>query len=155
MRRRGRLAPTGVALVGTALIWTLALSACASGGAVGGGSINLSYGYMVPGPEVATALRVGATDTIPELTTRATLPTVLANAISQEVAQGNWNNQCTRRFGGPAIYALIFHRFCDSSRGPDADPVVVVGFSADGRTVGRVRWIGPSTVTLLVPMRRF
>jgi hypothetical protein len=110
---------------------------------------------MVPGPQVAIALGLNATDTLPELTTRATLPTALVNAISQEVAQGNWNNQCTRRFGGPATYALIFHRLCDSSRGPDSDPVVVVGFAADGRTVGRVRWAGESTVALLVPMRRF
>lgn len=78
-----------------------------------------------------------ATDTIPELPARSTLPTVLTNAITQEVASGNWNNQCPRRFGGPAVYALIFHRARDSSIGPDADPVVVVGFASDGRAVGR------------------
>jgi hypothetical protein len=136
--------------------WTLTASACASGGAAGAaGSSSLSYGYMVPGPQVGSALGIGATDTIPELTTRNTLPTALSNSIAQEVAQGNWKNQCTRRFGGPAVYALIFHRACDSSIGPDADPVVVVGFAADGRVIGRVRWSGPNTVTLLIPTRRF
>lgn len=133
----------------------LALSACASGGAAGARSDALAYGYMVPGADVASVLGVSATDTIPELTTRATLPTALANSISQEVVQGKWNNRCTRRFGGPAVYALIFHRACDSSIGPEADPVVLVGFAADGRTVGRVKWIGPNTVTLLSPIRRF
>ena len=135
-------------------------SGCAStgtagGGGGGGGTTNLSYGYMVPGPQVAAALGLTATDTLPELPARTTLPAVLVNAISQEVTQGAWNNRCTRRFGGPQRYAVIFHRACDSSLGPDAEPVVVVGFTADGRTAGRVRWSGPETVTVLQPVRRF
>jgi len=50
---------------------------------------------------------------------------------------------------------VIFHRACDSSLGPEAEPMVVVGFFSDGKTAGRVRWTGPSTVTLLFPARRF
>jgi hypothetical protein len=137
----------------------LTMSGCASSGAAGGGgaaaSPSLSYGYMIPGPGVASTIGVSATDTIPELNSRATIPTTVANAISQEVASGRWNNRCTRRFGGPRVYAVIFHRACDSSLGPDADPMMVVGFSNDGRTVGRMQWAGPSTVTLLYPARRF
>jgi hypothetical protein len=130
--------------------------ACASGGAAGSssGTAALSYGYMIPGADVA-ALGFGATDSIPELRAQTTLPTALAGAIQQEVDQGRWNNRCTRRFGGPTVYALIFYRACDASLGPEAEPVVVVGFSADGRVVGRVPWSGPNTVTLLVPARRF
>jgi len=149
-----RLAPAGLASIAGMVTLVLTSPACASGGAVGG-SLRFSYGYMIPGGDVGTAFGISATDTIPELPAGATVPTVLANAITQEVASGNWNNRCTRRFGGPAVYALIFHRACDSSIGPDADPIVIVGFAADGRTVGRVRWSGPSTVTLLVPARRF
>jgi hypothetical protein len=138
----------------------LSASACASGSGTGGVrtvalSNSFSYGYMIPGAGLASAIGVPATDTIPEFPARNTVPTTLANAITQEVATGRWNNQCTRRFGGPSIYAVIFHRACDSSLGPDADPQVVVGFSSDGRVIGRVRWSGPSTVTLLYPARRF
>ncbi len=143
----------------------LAMSACASGGATSGGeggavssgaaSPSFSYGYMIPGPGLASAIGVPAADTIAELPTRTTVPTTVLNAISQEVAAGRWNNACTRRFGGPRVYAVIFHRACDAALGPDADPMVVVGFSADGRTIGRVRWTGPSTLTLLYPARRF
>jgi hypothetical protein len=110
---------------------------------------------MIPGAHVATTLGVAPTDTIPELTARTTVPTTVANAITQEVAQGKWNNKCTRRFGGPAAYAVIFHRACDSALGPDADPIVIVAFSADGRTRGRVPWTGLETVSALVPARRF
>jgi hypothetical protein len=152
---------TSVSLLGAACtVW-----ACASGGGAAGGgatdgggrsaSTAFSYGYMIPGAGLAGALGVPATDTMPELTTRATVPATVVNAISQEVAAGKWNNQCTRRFGGPRTYAVIFHRACDSSLGPDADPMVVVGFSSDGRTIGRVQWAGPTTVTLLFPARRF
>jgi hypothetical protein len=135
----------------------IALGACASGGAAGAGGAaqGLQYGYMIPGNDVAAALGVRATDTIPELPASTTVPTALANAISQEVNQGRWNNRCTRRFGGPTVYALIFYRACDASLGPEAEPVVVVGFGPDGRVVGRVPWSGPSTVSLLVPARRF
>ena len=144
------------ALLGAAF----AASGCASGGGAvagggGGRSGSMSYGYMIPGPGLASALGVSATDTIPELTASTTVPATVVNAISQEVAASRWNNRCTRRFGGPGTYTVIFHRACDSSLGPDADPMVVVGFSADGRTVGRVRWTGPNTVTLLFPARRF
>jgi hypothetical protein len=131
------------------------LSACASAGSAAGASGKFSYGYMIPGPQVANALGTGATDTLPELTSGATVPTLVTNAITLEVAQGGWNNGCTRRFGGPAVYAVIFHRACDSALGPDADPMVVMGFGADGRARGRLRWTGPSTVTLLFPARRF
>jgi hypothetical protein len=134
---------------------TLAVSACASGGAAASGSSDFSYGYMIPGPRVASAFGIAATDTLPEITARTTLPTTLLNAISQEVAQGNFNNRCTRRFGGPRVYALIFHRSCDSSVGPDADPVAIVGFAPDGRKIGTVAWQGASTITLIVPARRF
>lgn len=148
MMRRLPVALAAIAMAG----W-----ACASGGAAGAssGAAALSYGYMIPGPGVATALGLRATDTIPELPARTTLPTTLVNAIQQEVAQGRWNNQCTRRFGGPTVYALIFYRACDAALGPEAEPVVVVGFGSDGRVVGRVPWSGPNTVTLLVPARRF
>jgi len=144
---------------------TLALTlggwGCASGGtsvgtSAGSGAVtNLSYGYMVPGSPAATALGVAPTDTLPEIQAQRTVPSVVTNAISQEVASGHWNDRCTRRFGGPRVYAAIFHRACDSSVGPDADPVVIVAFGADGRTVGRVRWTGPETVLVLQPMRRF
>lgn len=146
------------------LFAALTLLACASGGgsgssaagaAGGAASPSLSYGYMIPGAGLASAIGVAATDTIPELNTRATVPTTLANAITQEVASGRWNNQCTRRFRSSTVYVVIFHRACDSSLGPDAEPMVVVGFSAEGRVVGRVRWTGPTTVTLLYPARRF
>lgn len=136
---------------------------CASGGTSAGTSVtaagapvtNLSYGYIVPGSPAASALGVAATDTLPEIQAQRTVPSVVVNAISQEVATGNWNDRCTRRFGGPRVYVAIFHRVCDSSVGPDADPVVIVAFGADGRMVGRVRWTGPETVSVLQPMRRF
>lgn len=140
------------------LLLAFTLPACASGGGTAGGgaaSPSLSFGYMIPGPGVASIVGVSATDTIAELTARTSVPTILANAITQEVAAGNWNNQCTRRFGGPSVYLVIFHRACDSSLGPDSDPMVIVGFSVNGKTVGRMRWNGPSTVTLLYPVRRF
>jgi hypothetical protein len=146
---------TCVSLVAVALL----LAACASGGSAAGAggaaSSSLAYGYMIPGAGVASTMGVGANDTIPELTTRATVSTTLSNAIGQEVAAGKWDNRCTRRFGGPSTYVVIFHRACDSSLGPDADPMVVVGFSSDGRKIGQVRWTGPSTITLLYPARRF
>jgi len=143
------------------LAFTLGGWGCASGGAsvgtsTGSGSVtNLSYGYMVPGSPAASALGVAATDTLPEIPAQRTVPSVVVNAISQEVATGHWNDRCTRRFGGPRVYVAIFHRVCDSSVGPDADPVVIVAFGSDGRTVGRVRWNGPETVSVLQPMRRF
>jgi hypothetical protein len=141
----------------TLAVTAMAGWACASGGAAGAsdGAAGLSYGYMIPGSDVATALGLRAIDTIPEFPARTTLPTALVNAIQQEVAQGRWNNECTRRFSGPTVYALIFYRACDAALGPEAEPVVVVGFRPDGRVVGRVPWSGPSTVTLLVPARRF
>ncbi len=151
-------AATGMAIclaASIAIAATATLSACASGGAAAGGSAGTAYGYMIPGPGLANAIGLVATDTVPELPTMTTLPTTLTNAIAQEVSQGNWNNRCTRRFGGPTVYALIFYRVCDASLGPEADPFVVVGFAPDGRVLGRLRWAGPSTVTLLVPARRF
>lgn len=144
-----------VKLLGVAL----ALAACASGGGTSAGgagaSPNFSYGYMIPGAGVASAIGLTANDTIPELTARTTVTSTLSNAITLEVATGKWDNKCTRRFGGPRVYAVIFHRSCDASAGPDADPQVIVGFSSDGRNLGRVRWTGQSTVTRLFPARRF
>jgi hypothetical protein len=134
---------------------------CASGGAsagtsAGSGAVtNLSYGYIVPGSSAASALGVAPTDTLAEIQAQRTVPSVVVNAMSQEVASGHWNDRCTRRFGGPRVYVAIFHRACDSSVGPDADPVVIVAFGSDGRTAGRVRWTGPETVAVLQPMRRF
>jgi hypothetical protein len=63
------------------------------------------------------ALGFRATDSVPELRAQTTLPTAVASAIQQEVDQGRWNNRCTRRFGGPTVYALIFYRACDASLG--------------------------------------
>ena len=139
----------------TTLVLAVVLSSCASGGAAGGGSANLSYGYMVAGSEVASAFGINATDTLAEKSTRTTIPSALETAIKQEVQAGNWNDRCTRLFGGPTTYAVIFHRVCDSGAGPEADPQVVVGFGADGRKKGTVRWTGRSTVAALVPARRF
>jgi hypothetical protein len=139
-----------------ALAW--AISACASGGGAAGAtpaSGSFAFGFMVPGSAVANALRISATDTLGELNRQATVPSVVTNAISGEVATGRWNNGCTRRFGGPTTYAVIFHRACDAAAGPEADPVVIVGFGADGRVVGRVQWAGPNTVAVLNPARRF
>jgi hypothetical protein len=135
-----------------------AISACASGGAAVGAtpsSGRFAFGFMVPGSAVASALRISATDTLAELTRQTTVSSVVTNAISAEVATGRWNNGCTRRFGGPTTYAVIFHRACDAAAGPEADPAVIVGFGADGRVVGRVPWSGPNTVTTLNPTRRF
>lgn len=145
-----RLAPFAV-VASLAMV----ISSCASGGAAGGGSANTSYGYMIAGTQVATALGVAATDTLPEKSTRVTIPSALETAIKQEVQQGNWNDRCTRLFGGSAGYVVIFHRLCDSGAGPEADPQVVIGFGADGRKKGTVRWTGSSTVAALVPARRF
>lgn len=145
-----------------ALILALGAGGCASAaggaGAASGsqGTVtNISYGYMVPGSPVATALGVAATDTLPEIPSQGTISSIVLNAIAQEVASGHWNNRCTRRFGGPRVYVAIFHRVCDSSAGPEADPAVIVAFGGDGRTVGRVRWSGPETLAVLQPMRRF
>jgi hypothetical protein len=111
---------------------------------------------MIPGAGVASAITgLRATDSLPELESRSTVPAVVTNAITQEVSSGNWNNGCTRRFGGPTVYTAIFHRSCSAAAGPEADPVVIVGFGADGKVIGRVRWNGPNTVTALVPVRRF
>ena len=159
MTRRSQqaLAPIAPALATLAL--AVVLSSCASGGAAGGGSVSqsasLSYGYMVPGDQVASALGVSATDTLPELAATRNVSEALRTAIAQEVRAGNWNDRCTRRFGGPTTYIVIFHRLCASGAGPEADPVVVVSFGADGRKKGTVRWTGASTVAKLVPARRF
>lgn len=156
---RPLMAPIVIASVARLLGLGLMLAGCASGGAAGSGgsdaSARLDYGFMIPGQRVGSALGINATDSIPELSPRTTVPAVVVNAISQEVAQGTWSNRCTRRFGGPTIYAAIFHKTCDAAAGPEADPRVIVGFAADGRVVGRVAWEGPNTVALLVPARRF
>jgi len=155
MMRRSPLALGPIAPAVATLALGVVLSSCASAGAASGASANLSYGYMVPGAQVATALGVNATDTLPELAATRTVTEALRTAISQEVQQGNWNDRCTRRFGGPTAYVVIFHRVCDSGAGPEAEPQVVVGFGADGRKKGTVRWTGASTVSVLVPARRF
>jgi hypothetical protein len=156
MKRRSPLALAPIAPAAATLAIAVILSSCASSGAASGARpANLSYGYLIPGADVAGAFGVNATDTLPELAATATVPTALSTAITQEVRAGNWNNRCTRRFGGPTTYAVIFHRVCDSSAGPEADPQVIVGFGADGRKKGTVRWSGSATVSALVPARRF
>ena len=129
------------------------VAACASAGTAGSGSY--SYGFMIPGATVASAFRVGAGDTIAELPGVSSLPTAVRTGITQETITGRFDSTCTRRFGNSAVYPVIFFRSCDPSRGPEADPVVIVGFGPDGRPISRVQWTGPATVTLLNPFRRF
>jgi len=126
--------------------------ACA---AAGGGSGPYAYGFMIPGATVASAFSIGANDTIAELPSVSSIPTAVRTRITQETITGRFDSTCTRRFGNSTVYPVIFFRTCDASRGTDADPVVLVGFAADGRPINRVQWTGSSTVTLLSPFRRF
>lgn len=154
LRRRATPRALGLS-IGLALTTTFGWACASAGGASGGSSANLSYGYMVPGARVGTAMGVSATDTIAEIQAGRTVPTLVANAITQEIAQGTWDSKCVRRFNSGSVYIVIFHRTCDASQGPEADPKVLVGFGTDGRTVGRVPWTGSNTVAALVPVRRF
>ena len=130
-----------------------AISACAAAG--GGGSGGYGYGFMIPGASLASALSIGAADTVPELPSVSSIPTSVRTRITQETITGRFDSTCTRRFGNSSVYPVIFFRSCDASRGTEADPIVIVGFAPDGRPVGRLAWTGPATVTLLSPFRRF
>lgn len=163
-----RIARRGRAGIGTALA-AIALLAGGAGCASGGGSASAeagadvaaapaggqtcSYGCMVPGPRVANVLSISPTDTLPEINPRTTLRPPLANAIAQEIEQNGWNRgRCYRKFGGGNVYVVLFHRNCDP--GPDPGPGMVVGFSGTGQVLGRVNWIGPTTIASLTPDRR-
>jgi hypothetical protein len=147
MRHPSPLARAVMPLVATAIV-----SACAAGG---GGSGPYAYGFMIPGATVASAFRIGAMDTIAELPGVSSIPSAVRTGITQETITGRFDSTCTRRFGNSTIYPVMFFRSCDPGRGTEADPIVLVGFGPDGRPVSRVQWTGPSTVTLLSPLRRF
>jgi hypothetical protein len=148
MERRSPLVRASLLFTVTAIV-----AACASAGS--GGSGPYSYGFLVPGATVASAFRIGATDTIAELPGVSSIPTAVRTGITQETITGRFDSTCTRRFGNSTIYPVIFFRSCNPSRGTEADPVVLIGFGPDGRKVGTVQWSGSSTVALLNPFRRF
>lgn len=149
MRIRSPLARAALPFCAVAII-----SACAAAGS--GGSGSFGYGYMIPGASVASAFSIGATDTIAELpSTTSSIPSAVKTRITQETIAGRFDSTCTRRFSATTVYPVMFFRYCDASRGSEADPVAIVGFAPDGRTVNRVQWTGPNTVTLLSPFRRF
>ena len=149
-----------------ALVALASVAGCASGGGGGAeagaggadpGGEKCGYGCMVPGARIATALGISAVDTLPELPARATLRATVKNAIDQHVLQNQWstNNNCLRKFGSPEFYVVVFHRYCDSAMGSDSDPRMVVGFTSTGQVRGEVTWVGPTTVGLLIPQRRY
>jgi hypothetical protein len=144
--------PSPLARAALPLVATVIVAACAAGG---GGSGPYAYGFMIPGATVASAFRIGATDTIAELPGISSIPTAVRTAITQETITGRFDSTCTRRFGSLGVYPVIFFRSCDPGRGTEADPVVLVGFGPDGRKVNSVQWSGPATVALLQPFRRF
>jgi hypothetical protein len=160
--RRGR---AGAAL--TALALAVSLASCASGGAsseTGGTAAaavasgdKCSYGCMVPGGRISSALSISGSDTLPEINPRTTIPARVNNAINQHVTQNGWvrDTRCLRRFGGPQVYVVIFKRTCEPTMGPDNEPGMVVGFDANGQVIGQVNWTGPETVGNLRPERRF
>ena len=130
-----------------------AAGAPAAAAAPSGGARVCDYGCLVPGPRVANTLSISATDTLPEINPRTTLRSAIANAINQHVTQNGWSSgRCLRKFGGPNVYVVMFHRTCES--GPDPGPGMVVGFQANGTVIGQVNWIGPTTVGAMIPDRR-
>jgi hypothetical protein len=151
----------GVVLAAAALV--VGLTSCASGGGSAGGTAGAAaggdacnYGCLVPGARVASALSISATDTLPEINPRSTLPARVNNAINQHREQNGYvtTSRCLRRFGGGQVYVVIFKRTCDQTMGPDNEPGAVVGFDANGQVIGQVSWTGPNTVGYLLPDRR-
>jgi hypothetical protein len=137
------------------LIAFAALFISAACAAAGTGSGPYAYGFMVPGASLASALSISATDTIGELPSVSSVPTAVRTRITQEAITGHFDSTCTRRFGNGVVFPVIFFRSCDPARGTEADPIVIVGFAADGHPVNRIPWNGPSTVAALQPARRF
>ncbi len=141
--RRSRL--LGLLIFGTAAAGCIRTTGQTSPDAV--------VGYIVAGPQAATAFHVSPSRRIPELPI-VQVSQVVRNAAEREAVLRSQAPECNRYFGDSALVLVLFVPPC----GPDTvqvrfDSRWLAAFDAEGRSLGTIDWYVNDAATVVPFMR--
>lgn len=129
-------------------VLTLCLIACSSALHTGSES-----GFLIPGPQAATAFAVSAGDTLFELAA-AEVPRIVQDTARSVAQRAGERAECNRFFGAKRLYVLALSVACGQNFGKEFDSRLLVAIAPNGTVVGCIHWMVQKGVAELHPFLR-
>ncbi len=133
-------------------LWTLSASivGCLS---VGRASPPIN-GFLLPGPQAASAFGIAASDTLPEIG-RDAVPQPATEAAVRAAQQHEKRADCNRFFQAHELYVVVLSAFCGNEFGKETDSRTLVGIRSTGTVVATISWAPQTGVAQLQPYMRW
>lgn len=110
-------------------------------------------GYLLPGPQAATAFGVPPSVRIPEK--RHGLPGLVVDAAARLAEERHRRPACNRFFQSGEVYIVVLSSFCGTEYGKEADSRLLIGLRGNAALIAEISWMTTAGEAELSPYMRF